>query len=88
MRVELARRAQRFFRHVPLEVGRRVQVRVDSLGDDPFPADATTLAGEEYRGARVRRVRVGHYRIKYAVFDDEQLALVLDIDRRSRIHER
>lgn len=88
MRIELSRSAEHFFKRAPADVARRVRERISLLASHPFPRDAIALVNERQRGASAFRIRVGHYRIKYAVLAAEQLVLVFAIDKRSRVYER
>jgi mRNA interferase RelE/StbE len=61
----------------------RITAAIDSLADDPRPPGAQKLAGrDDYR------IRVGDYRIVYAVDDDEQLVLVARIAHRREVYRR
>lgn len=61
----------------------RIRDAVDRLADDPRPRGAEKLAGrDDYR------VRVGDYRIVYAVDDGERLVLVARIAHRREVYRR
>jgi mRNA interferase RelE/StbE len=61
----------------------RVRVVVDGLAADPRPVGVAKLAGrDDYR------VRVGDYRIVYAVNDAERLVLVARIAHRREVYRR
>lgn len=54
---------------------------IDSLADDPSPGGAVKLAGrDDYR------IRVGDYRIVYAIDDTDGLVLVARIARRREVY--
>ena len=55
----------------------RVRARIDGLVSDPRPAAAVKLAGRDDF-----RIRVGDYRIVYAVDDSRQLIIVARIAHR------
>ena len=57
----------------------RVVEAIRSLADEPRPAGAIHLLENLYR------VRVGKYRILYAVFDAEVVVLVCKVARRSEV---
>ena len=58
-----------------------MRVAVDSLAEDPRPQGAIKLAGRnDYR------VRVGDYRIVYAVDDEERLVVVARIAHRREVY--
>ena len=61
----------------------RIAAAIDGLADDPRPRGSVKLAGrDDYR------IRVGDYRIVYAVDDDEHLVLVARIARRREVYRR
>lgn len=83
-RVELdagARKDLRAIRDVRLR-GRIVRA-LQGLETDPRPADAKRLVGH----AGVWRVRVGDWRIAYAIRDEVLLVLVVAVGKRGKIYE-
>ncbi|HEY7034045.1 MAG TPA: type II toxin-antitoxin system RelE/ParE family toxin [Thermomicrobiales bacterium] len=81
-RVDLAKRAQRQFRNLSPDVQKRVLPRIRALADDPRPPGAIRLAGEE----GLFRIRVGDYRVIYAIEDDVLLVLVVAVGHRKEIY--
>lgn len=81
-RIELTRDALRTLAKLDKPVRRRIQVAIDKLADDPRPAGMTALRGAP--GAY--RVRVGDYRIVYALHDDRLLIVVIDIGHRREVY--
>ena len=63
-------------------VRRRIQGAIDKLADDPRPAGMIALPGVP--GAY--RIRVGDYRIVYALHDDRLLIVVIDIGHRREVY--
>jgi mRNA interferase RelE/StbE len=61
----------------------RVQAAIDALAADPRPAGAVKLAGRDDF-----RIRVGDYRIVYAVDDDELLVIVARIAHRREVYRQ
>jgi mRNA interferase RelE/StbE len=51
------------------------------LGGDPMPPGAKRLRGSD----RVRRIRVGDYRILYRVIDDRLVVLVIRVGHRREV---
>jgi mRNA interferase RelE/StbE len=73
----------RDFRRLHGRVRDRVQKAIDDLAIEPRPPGAAKLAGrEDYR------VRVGDYRIVYAVDDEQRLVLVARIAHRREVYRR
>lgn len=66
-------------RRFPTSDRERVVETMRSLADEPRPAGAIHLLENLYR------VRVGNYRILYAVFDAEVVVLVCKVARRSEV---
>lgn len=75
--VRLHRQAARAYRRLGGQVRERIRAAVDGLADNPRPQGAVKLAGRnDYR------IRVGDYRIVYAVDDAKRLVIVARIAHR------
>jgi mRNA interferase RelE/StbE len=61
----------------------RVRAAIDALAEDPRPPGAVKLAGRDDF-----RIRVGDYRVVYAVDDTERLVLVARIAHRREVYRR
>ncbi len=61
----------------------RIEVAIDALSTEPRPRGAVKLAGRDDF-----RIRVGEYRIVYAVDDAERLVLVARIAHRREVYRR
>ena len=72
-RVELAPRARR-------DLQRALETRPDQEDGRRGPAAASTSRPEKLKGP-LYRLRAGHYRIVYAVFDRERLVVALKVAR-------
>jgi mRNA interferase RelE/StbE len=81
-RIEWRPTAAKALERLPRDVARRVYARVSALADDPRPSGCEKLAG----GQNEYRVRVGDYRIVYAVEDRPVLVLVLVIGHRREVY--
>jgi len=82
-RVELKPRAQREFDRLPRSDQVRLAAALTKLVDEPRSRQSVKLSGPMYR------LRVGPFRIIYAVFDRDQLVLVGKMTRREKdTHER
>lgn len=77
-RVELASRAQRELRRVPDSDRRRISGALARLAEEPRPIGSVKLKGPLYR------LRVGPYRVIYAVSDHEESVVALKIARREK----
>ncbi|MCK5654539.1 MAG: type II toxin-antitoxin system RelE/ParE family toxin [Dehalococcoidia bacterium] len=76
-RRELTKRAQRELDKLSGDDFERVVAVIRGLRDNPRPHGAKKIRGPIYR------IRVGDWRIVYAVFDKDQLVIVGKIARRS-----
>jgi mRNA interferase RelE/StbE len=78
-RVQIERRAQKALNALPRDLRRRVAAKVDALAENPRPLGVRKLEGEE----DLYRLRVGDYRVLYAIRDAVLLVLVVrTADRR------
>ena len=81
--VRLHPQAARAFRRLQHPLRGRIAAAIDALADDPRPTGPTKLAGrDDYR------IRVGDYRVVYAVDDDEHLVLIARIAHRREVYRR
>ncbi len=76
--LELTRRAQRELDKLRSDDLERVVAVIRGLGENPRPRGARKLGGLIYR------IRVGNWRVVYAVFDRDQLVIVGKVARRSK----
>jgi mRNA interferase RelE/StbE len=60
---------------------RRIVEKIEALADDPRPAGSVKLTGH---GAY--RIRVGDYRVIYAVADDQLVVLVVEVGHRREVY--
>ncbi len=77
-RVETAStRLKRELRRIPRTDRERIGEAVQALAENPIPHGSIQLITNIYR------IRVGHYRIIYKVFEDEELIIIGRITRRN-----
>ena len=81
--VRLHPEAVRAFRRLRGDVRDRIETAIDGLVADPRPRGAAELAGRDDF-----RIRVGDYRIVYAVNDAEHLVVVARIAHRREVYRR
>jgi len=79
-RIEFALAAVRQFSKLPRDAQRRIAPHVDALAEQPRPESAKRLVANE----ELWRIRVGSYRVVYAVEDDHLLVLVVNLGHRRR----
>jgi mRNA interferase RelE/StbE len=81
--VRLHPEAVRAFRRLQGPLRERIAAAIDALATEPRPHGAVRLAGRDDF-----RVRVGDYRIVYAVVDDERVVIVARIAHRREVYRR
>jgi len=81
--VRLHPEAARAYRRLLGPMRRRIGDAIDQLAAEPRPPGAVKLAGRDDF-----RIRVGNYRIVYAVDDAERLILVARIAHRREVYRR
>lgn len=77
-RIQVERQAERMLRRLPKDLLERLRAAIRGLATQPRPDDCKKLVGY----ANLYRVRVGDWRIVYAIEDDALLVLILDISPR------
>ncbi|HFD40370.1 MAG TPA: type II toxin-antitoxin system RelE/ParE family toxin [Anaerolineae bacterium] len=83
-RVQVLRRPQKVLRRLPKNLLQRIREAIWSLADDPRPPGCVKLVGYD----NLYRLRVGDWRIIYAVEDDQLIILVIEIAPRGGVYER
>ncbi|MFQ5619191.1 MAG: type II toxin-antitoxin system RelE/ParE family toxin [Rhodospirillales bacterium] len=81
-RIVFSRRARRQFLDLPAGVGKRLAPRIDSLAGNPRPRGAKRLSGTE----DFYRIRVGDYRILYAIEHHELVVLAVKLGHRKDVY--
>lgn len=76
--------AEKAFLRMPKDVQRRIDQRLLALQDNPRPPGIKALQGD----TGIYRLRVGDYRILYAVQDKALVVLVLVIGHRREVYRR
>lgn len=79
--VVVHRSAKRTLRRLPKDVVSRISRAIDRLAQDPRPQGSAKLTGFD-----LYRIRVGDWRIIYAIEDDKLIVLVLEIGPRGQIY--
>jgi len=81
-RIEFASAAVRQFSKLPRDAQRRIARHVDALAEQPRPDGAKRLVATE----ELWRIRVGSYRVVYAIEDARLLVLVVKIGHRRDVY--
>jgi len=69
------------FRPIPKKDVQRILKRIDGLADDPRPAGAEKLSGDEKY-----RIRQGNYRILYTIEDDIITVTIVKVGHRRDVY--
>jgi mRNA interferase RelE/StbE len=80
--VQVVKRAAKSLARLPRTEARRILNKIAELGDNPKPPGSKKLQGYE-----LFRLRVGNWRIIYAIEDDVLLILVLSIKSRGEVYK-
>lgn len=80
--IEFSRQADRQFRNLSSQIQQRLKPKIDSLATTPRPHGSEKLSGAD----QLYRLRVGDYRIIYAVEDDRVLVLVVKVGHRRDVY--
>ena len=83
MQIELGSPARRFLKKCERELYGRLMTKIRLLAENPFPKEVVRVEGVK---EKIFRVRVGDYRIQYAVFYDKNIVLITDVDKRPRAY--
>lgn len=73
------RNLQKLGAHIRRQEFDRLAAAIDKLATDPRPHGVRKIEG----AVTAYRIRVGHYRVVYDVFDDKKLVVILQVTRRS-----
>lgn len=82
-RLEVTPSAKKALAALPKAARLRVDARINALATDPRPHGVKTLRGSK---PPLLRLRVGDYRIIYAVEDDRLVVLVVRIAHRREVY--
>lgn len=81
--VQVTRPAEKLLRRLPQDLLRRLQKTIDGLAVDPRPPGAVMLTGYD-----LYRVRVGDWRIIYAIQDDVLIVVVVEVAPRGGAYRK
>ena len=81
-RVEWSQQATAQLRKLDRQVGRRLLAKITKLAADPTPRGCRPLQGQP---AGTYRIRIGDYRVIYAIDGAELVVLVVRVAHRSEV---
>lgn len=79
--ISFTRSALKDFESLPPAVQKRIGPAIDGLAMNPRPSGVKKLQVEF-----LYRIRVGDYRVVYAISDEVRIVLITDVGHRSRIY--
>ena len=80
--VLIPRPAQKQLNNLPKDIGDRMIEKILLLAEEPRPSGTKKLKGYENE----YRIRVGDYRVRYEIDDDELIAIVLSRRHRKDVY--
>ena len=84
-RIVFSRPAEEDYRRIrDRTVLQRLSAAINALADEPHPPTAGKLTGI----GEVWRIRVGNWRVCYAIEDDRLVILILTVAQRGDVYER
>ena len=82
--ISIGPKADRFLQATDKQNFDRLNRKIRELANKPHPRGAKKIVGEE----GVFRIRVGVHRILYSIENNNQILLIVNIDKRSRVYKR
>ncbi len=80
--IQFSKKAQKRFKALPKSIQQRLIVQINLLPHNPRPLDCKKMKGVR----DLFRLRVGDYRVIYAVQDELLLILVVEVGHRREIY--
>lgn len=80
-RIEYTAAAARILRSLDRALQRRVLSKIETLQENPRPSAAVKLTGHD-----AYRIRIGDYRVIYAIADERLVVLVVEIGHRREVY--
>lgn len=78
-----ARSARKELESFDAYIVNRIVPKIEALAKQPRPAGCRKLKGEK----NLWRIRIGDYRVVYAVYDDERRVDIIAVRNRSKAYE-
>jgi len=76
-RILIEREPRRILRRLPKDTLERIRAAFLVLADDPRPKGCVKLKGYD-----LWRIRIGDWRVTYAIEDDEMIVLIVEVSPR------
>jgi mRNA interferase RelE/StbE len=81
-RIKIERQARGTMRRLPKPLLARLTAAIDNLALNPRPTDSLKLSGH----ALLWRIRIGDWRIVYAIYDDQLIIVVVEVEPRGNAY--
>jgi mRNA interferase RelE/StbE len=81
--IQISKTPKRFIERLPNNVAKRIVKAIDGLADNPRPTGCRKLEGYEF----LYRIRVGDWRIVYAIYDEQVLIVVVEVATRGNAYK-
>ena len=81
--IVVSKSAEKELCKLPIHVNNRIIVSILRLEEDPRPVDSTKLRG----GSKNWRIRIGDYRVVYAIDDELKVVDIRKVGHRKDIYE-
>ena len=81
--IEFAKSVRKDFRKIPKKDTKRILKLIESLSENPRPADSKKLTGEQ-----IYRIRQGSYRILYEIEDLKLIVFVVRVGDRKEVYRK
>ena len=81
--ITFARSARKELESFDAHIVNRILPKIESLAQEPRPTGCRKLKGEK----NLWRVRIGDWRVVYAIYDDERRVDVVAVRHRSKAYE-
>ncbi len=82
--IEVTKATKRDLNKIPEDFLKRIDKKILSLANDPYPHDAKKIKGMD----DLYRVRVGDYRILYLIENEKLVILIVRIRHRKDVYKK
>ncbi len=83
--LKFSNKSAKFIKRLDNKDKERIKTKINDLCSNPFSHDCVRV--ERYKDYKVFRVRVGAFRILYNVYNEENLIVIINMDKRGRVYK-
>lgn len=84
LKAEFSNSSKKFLKNCDDILYKRIMKKINELCKNPFPSDSIRIAG---RKEKIFRVRIGDYRILYEFYQNRDLILISEINKRGKVYD-